>query len=176
MTPEHKLKIAEGRRKAKEKRDAAKLSVVLDVNKDDKTENKTAVDKATPRRPKRTSLSEERNIMNVEGIPDGYHARWMVDDGNKILKMQERGYEFLLDYKGKRIVVGDKRVDPNRQTGSIVSKITGTDKTGKPQISYLMVTRQEWYDEDYNFKQSQIDETVEQIFRKQKSDGLVEMK
>lgn len=166
LSPEHKEKIRLGREKALAEKKAANADI--DVAKSD-----NAVDKAKPNRPVRKhSLADAQNIMTVEGTPDGYKGRWVNDTGNQVLKRRELGYEFTLDSPDGRIAVGDKGVDPNRQTGSVVSKIVGTDKTGKPLVSYWMVQRLEWYDDDQAFKQKQIDEKVKGLYEQADKDGL----
>lgn len=164
LSEEHKQKMAEGRRRAAEKKAA----------KEDKAEEgETAVDKAK-KRPRRTPLWEAKDIMTVDGIPDGYIGRWVNDTDNNVMKLQERGYEFVMDTPNGRVTVGEKRVDPNRQTGSVVSKIVGNDKNGKPLTAYLMVQRQEWYEEDQQYKQSEIDQVVKQIVDRNEADGLMD--
>lgn len=197
MTQELKDKMAAGRARAAEARRNRQLEPAVDILNQAgllASAEEPAIleieeppaDRQTPdlpsqiaedqaHRPKRVSLADKRNILTTENVPSGYIARWVNDEGKRIHDRQEAGYMFVLDTPRGRVVVGDRQVDPTRQTGSIVSKVVGTDATGKPLISYLMVQRDDWYQADQKTKQSEIDKVMEQIRSQEQSSGLVRM-
>jgi len=183
LSSDHLAKLAEGRRRAKAERAEREAARAVVGNQAD-THSETAVDEAktigadSPGtiRQRRTSLRELRNTMTVEKCPAGYCGRWVNDDKNRVYDLQERGYMFAMDTPSGRIAVGDRKVDANRQTGSIVSKLVGTDGFGKPLTAYFMLQRLEWYEEDQKFKQEKLDEKMEGMLKREKDEGLIPVK
>lgn len=170
LSKEHLQKLADGRAKAKAAKAAQKEAASQDTGK----APETAEDEATPR-PKRLSLRDKhRNVLTTHDVPPGYVGRWVNDHGTRTRDLRERGYMFVLDTGRKRVLVGDAKVDPQRQTGTIVSKLTKQmDASGRAVVCYLMAQRQEDYDEDQAFKQEKIAETEKQLRRDAQKDGLV---
>lgn len=171
LSPEHLAKLAAGRAKSRANK---KANISAKADTPDTTHSEIAVDEArNSLRPRRTSLKEHRNTMTVEGVPAGYLGRWVNDDGNRLHTVQDRGYQFVFDTPKGRICVGDRKVDANRQTGTIVSKIVGTSASGKPLVAYLMAQKQEWYDEDQKYKQELVDQREKALHEQDRADGLV---
>ena len=97
-------------------------------------------------RPERTPLAN-RSVLGVRGKEPGYVYRVVNDVGDRITTFQEAGYEVVTD---KTVSIGDRRVGRASQDGSPVSLPVGGGVTG-----FLMRQRQEDYDEDQAFKESQ---------------------
>lgn len=97
-------------------------------------------------RPQRTPLAN-RSVLGVRGKEPGYVYRVVNDVGDRITTFQEAGYEVVTD---KTVSIGDRRVGRASQDGSPVSLPVGGGVTG-----FLMRQRQEDYDEDQAFKESQ---------------------
>ena len=112
----------------------------------------TRATKRPSRTSKRTPVDGNRDILTVDGIPEGYVGRWVNDVDDRLQRFQDAGYEFL-DAKGTK--VGDKTVDGSGEESneSVISR-----NVGKGRVSYLMVQKEEWYDEDQQAKQTSVDE------------------
>lgn len=119
-----------------------------------------AVDEA---RPKRTPVSGNRNILTVDKIPAGKVARWVNDDGNRLLKFLQGGWEFVTD---TGIGVGEKTVEASRGVGSVVYRLVGTKAGNEPLYAYLMIISKEWYDEDQIAKEVNLRADESEIFSK----------
>ena len=81
----------------------------------------------------------------VADVGPGYVGRWINDMGGRIARAQEGGWEFALDHA---IDAEDKRR----------SRVVGTQDNGNPMTAYLMMIREEFYDEDQALKQVPLDE------------------
>lgn len=111
---------------------------------------------ATPKnRPKRTPLAQ-RNIMTVssnllsELKRRGLHPHWVNDQGDRIQAATEAGYQFV----DADVKVGDERVAEPGKIGSAVCKSVGGGTK-----AYLMVTREEYYQEDRQALDRKVDES-----------------
>lgn len=119
--------------------------------------------KAANKRPERTPISGNRDILTVDGKDEEYVYRWMNDMDNRIQRALDGGYNFVTD-DGKQ--VGTRQVDnPNSNVGSVVSK-----DVGKGVTSYLMALPRDLYEQDQAAKHSDIDST-EASLRKSGQDG-----
>jgi hypothetical protein len=102
-------------------------------------------------RTKRTPISGRRNILTVRGKDESFHYRWVSDDEmGRIDAFKEAGYEAVSD----DVKVGEKRVDNATPIGSAV---TTPSKDGRKLV--LMRIKKEWYKEDQEAKQRDINET-----------------
>jgi hypothetical protein len=101
-------------------------------------------------RPSRTSINGTRHILNVQGKEPGYEYRFVLDQGDRIRQMEERGYEIVRD---KTVKVGDKRVSNPTADGTPVQVSGGGGTT-----LYLMRIKSDWYLEDQATKQKQVDD------------------
>ena len=114
---------------------------------------------------RRTPVSGKRDILTARNVPEGYVARWVNDTGNRIQEFLDAGYEFL--DKSSNITVGDETVDSSNGVDSRISKKVDYDMiNNRPIEGYLMIQRQDWYDEDQEAKQREIDE-IDQSMRKE---------
>lgn len=113
-------------------------------------------------RPKRTPVSQARDVLSVE-MPSGKVGRWVNDQGNRLQKFLQGGWEFVTD---KGTVVGEKTVEASRGVGSVVHRLVGTKENHEPLYAYLMVISKEWYDDDQDAKERQIRSYEDEIFSK----------
>ena len=130
-------------------------------------------DKVTNIRPKRTPMSGPRNIMTVEGLPEGFEYRWINDQDNRIQRAIAGGWDHVINTDG-RYKIGDRQADPQHQIGAVVSKLVGTDKFGKPLTAYFMAIREDWYLEDQLAKQREIEKNMKALDTEARNAGLVE--
>lgn len=86
----------------------------------------------------------DRNILTIEGKEPGFHYCIVNDSRRNLQEYQEAGYEFVTH----PVTIGDEKVTASRDKDGKVSKIVGTDQQGKPIRAYLMRIKQEWYNED----------------------------
>ena len=106
-------------------------------------------------RVRRTAINGPRNVLTVKGQEPGYRYRIVNDTGDRIKEMEELGYELVSD---KNIKVGDKRVAVPTAEGSHIRSAVGTHPSGEPMYGYVMRIKDEWYQEDQQAKQKQVDE------------------
>lgn len=112
-------------------------------------------------RPTRIPVGANRDVLTVEGIPDGKVARWVNDSEGRIQKFLEGGYEFVTE---DGITVGTRTIDNNelrKKGGSVKSKPMGQGIT-----AYLMAIDKDFYTEDQGVKASEIAENESDMFRK----------
>ena len=116
-------------------------------------------------RPRRTPLAA-RNRLSVRNLEPGYHYRVvnanLETDPDRVNAFIEQGYEIVPRDKAGQI--GDKRVDTASALGS-----TSEISVGQGTKAILMRIKDEWYKEDQDAKQRQIDE-MESTMRSEKAD------
>jgi hypothetical protein len=92
--------------------------------------------------------------LAVTGIPEGYVGRWINHDGERVQQALNAGYIPVL----KDGSLGDIEVSGGdlAHEDEWVSKAVGETQFGK-LTAYLMAIRKEWYEENQQTKQSDID-------------------
>jgi len=93
-------------------------------------------------------------------IPEGKVGRWFNDVEDRIQRAERGGYDFVRD----PVKVGEDPDDRNRDLGSKVCKVVGTQDDGSPITGYLMVIDKELYDKDQAEKQKRLDKVDAQIY------------
>lgn len=101
-------------------------------------------------KPKRVPMGR-RNILTVNGLKDTdeFHYHWFNDNGDRLHKCREAGYEFVLK---SGLTAGDATIETARGTDSIMKK-----GVGGGQIAYLMKIPLEFYKQDQAAKQVEVD-------------------
>lgn len=110
----------------------------------------------------RVTLKEQKDVQTVEYNHKGYIPRWFNDDdSNRIMKAQSRGWKPVTD----EVLVGDVGAKNQNQTlGSGARKQVSVDKrTGEPLYAILMEIKEEYYNEDFEYKQSIEDKKMEAL-------------
>jgi hypothetical protein len=111
-------------------------------------------------RPSRVPLSG-RNRLAVKNKEEGYVYRYvnanLENDPDRVERMQAAGYEIVPQAVAGKL--GDSRVDNATPIGSSASIAVGQGTR-----AILMRIRQDWYKEDQNTKQHEID-AIEQTMR-----------
>lgn len=111
--------------------------------------------------PKRRIPVGSKNVMNVPQIP-GYKTRWVNDvrEGQRMTTFTDAGYEFVMkgetDTSGLSIQAG-----ADTPVGTPISK-----NVGGGVKAFLMKQREEFYNEDQQAKQRNIDQLENSIRRK----------
>lgn len=109
---------------------------------------KEAISKAPSGRVTRTPLGK-RNVLTVKGQDPNFHYRIVNDQGDRVQRFLDAGYELV---SANDVQVGDKRVNQAKGTGSNAEvSVGGGDK------AFVMRIKKEWYEEDQNVKQAEID-------------------
>lgn len=116
---------------------------------------------ANVKRPTRTPLGQ-RSRLNVTGKEPGFQYRIVNDNEGRVQDFIDAGYEIVTDNK---VSVGDKRIANPTQEGTPVKV-----HVGGGQQAYLMRIKDEWYKEDQNVKQAQINELEESMKTQSKAD------
>lgn len=108
-------------------------------------------------RPKRTPINK-RDILSIKGKEPGYVYRITNDTGDRIEDLKERGYELV---PASDLRIGDKRINAATPEGSYAQV-----SVGGGQKAFVMRIKQEWYDEDQEAKQTEVNK-LEQSMRQQ---------
>lgn len=101
----------------------------------------------------RVPIGASRDITNVHDTPEGYIDRWVNDDGDRINKFKQAGYELV-----ETAQVGSSHVDGSHAESGVVSK-----DMGKGVTAYQMRQRQDYYDKDQAAKQVVVDSTEDSM-------------
>lgn len=159
MTEEHKQKLAEGRRKARERREAEAAGG---------SEEKPTQSREGRRPRRRTARDGYRDILTFN-VPEGKVGRWVndIDGGRNVHRFLDLGWEFLRDDGQTTTEVGEDRVDSNREPGSVIKRQVNRDGT----VAFAMVIDKDWYEEDQAIKQQIVDERERAIHEELKEKG-----
>ena len=120
------------------------------------TELNDAKKTAETRETMRVPIGANRDITNVHDTPNGYIDRWVNDDGDRVNKFKQAGYEMVDSAK-----IGSSNVDGSHAENGVVSKDMGKDVT-----AYLMRQKLDYYEEDQAEKQKIVDGTEDSMRRK----------
>ena len=113
---------------------------------------KTTEVKPRPRR--RTGIAGPRNVLTVEGKEDGFKYRVVNVQGDRVERMQDRGYEVVTH----AVRVGDSRAGKAGSIGSAVEINIGGGRKAT-----LMRIKDEFYKEDLVDKEALVKRTEEQM-------------
>lgn len=116
-------------------------------------------------RKERIPVSGPRDILTVKGKDANYAYRWVKDIPGRIQRFLDGGYE-VVNHDAQ---VGQRTVDSGSKVGSAVTRNDGSNQL------VLMRIPIEWYNEDQEAKQEQID-ALEDSMRAEggRNDGLGE--
>lgn len=110
-------------------------------------QNKEATKTASGRDKKRVPITGKQPLA-VRGKEPGYMYRVVNDVDDRILEMQDAGYEVV---RGGDATVGDKRVDRATEPGTVKQFSVGGGTK-----AVLMRIPEEWYHEDQEAKMSRL--------------------
>jgi hypothetical protein len=113
---------------------------------------------AAPQRTRRGPIAV-RNKLSIAKRDPNYHYRIVNDRDSRIEDFIEQGYEVVTDAK-----VGDKRVDNAAPIGS-----NGSISVGGGVRAVTMRIRKDWYEEDQQIKQAEIDKLEQTMNAEAKS-------
>lgn len=114
-------------------------------------------------RVRRSSVNGIRNVLKIEGKEPGYEYRVVNDVGDRIAQLEEIGYEIVKDNK---VSVGNRRIANPTKEGSPVKVSVGGGVSG-----YVMRIKSEFYDEDRQAKDAQIDNLEKGTFREARANA-----
>ena len=97
----------------------------------------------------RAAINGRRNKLTVTGKEPGFEYRIVNDTDDRIMELQERGYEIVTH----SATVGDKRVGVPKKEGSPIEISVGGGRK-----AYVMRIKKEWYDEDQAAKQELVND------------------
>lgn len=114
-------------------------------------------------RPKRISVNQQRDKLNVLGLDtDNFYYRWVNDMDDRLFTFKQAGYEFV--DKSEIKSSGDPTVDTSKGTDSRIRKGVGGGLT-----AYLMKLPWEYKKQDDAEREAEILET-ERSMRRLKSE------
>jgi hypothetical protein len=99
------------------------------------------------------------NFNDIHGKYKNHNLRWFNDDGDRLFKAKQAGYEFVTR---DDVSVGTSS-DGNTDNGNYVSITVGSGRDNRPMRSFLMAIPLEYYREDQKAKQKLTDEIDRQI-------------
>ena len=105
-------------------------------------------------RTRRTPING-RNVLTVTGKEAGYKYRVVNDAGDRIAQFIEAGYELV---EADKVQVGDRRINAATPEGSKAQV-----SIGNGEKAFVMRIREDWYKEDQQAKQSEIDKLEQSI-------------
>lgn len=125
--------------------------------------------KTRKKRPERAKVGGGRDLLNVrftdKSMDKNYATRWVNDEPSRIMHLQERGYEFVRWDEVEK--VGDKSINNVTHDSEYVSKDVGTWGGGR-MTAYLMKIPREYFEEDQQEKQKEVDEIERQLYPQKK--------
>lgn len=121
---------------------------------------------AETKRVRRTPINGIRNKLSITGADPSMHYLWAMDQDDRLLRLQDQGYQFVSKDK---VAVGDKRVADATPMGD-----AQTLKNRNGDTQYLMAIPKEWFDEDQSRKATEVDSKEESLF--QNPEGLNKLK
>lgn len=125
-------------------------------------------ERKTASRAERVPLGVPRSKMSVPNRP-GFVRRWVNDNGSRLHAAQQAGYEFVDDPSLK---VGDQTQTMNSDLGGAISQVVGKREDGSSMRAYLMEIPDEFYQEDQQAKQAQVDQ-IDQAIKTGNIEGTV---
>lgn len=114
------------------------------------------------KRPERAKVGAGRDVLSVRGKDPNYQYRWVNDEGGRIMDLQERGYEFVRWDEIER--VGDASITNVAHDTEHVAKDVGNMSGHGRLRAYLMKIPNEYFEEDQQEKQKQVDEIEQQLY------------
>lgn len=122
---------------------------------------KEPIAKAPRQRPQRAPLGT-RQPLRVRDKDPNYEYRIVNDVDDRVLELQERGYEVVPKSAGN---IGDKRVDVSTPDSSAATRSVGNGIRG-----VLMRIPKDWYQEDQEAKQERVNASERTIKEKASSE------
>ena len=101
----------------------------------------------------RVPMNAMQAKLSVRHKEPGFQYRWVNDDHGRIANAQAAGYEFVED-----VAIAAERAGTNAESDTRVSFPAGLRRDNTPMNTYLMKTREEFYNEDQAAKQSSVDQ------------------
>lgn len=105
-------------------------------------------------RPQRIPVGQG-NVLTVKGQEEGYIYRFVNDEGDRIAKFLDAGYEIV---GADKVRVGDKRVNSATPEGTSAQAVVGNGRK-----AVVMRIRKEWYDEDQQAKQDRVNKLEQSL-------------
>ncbi len=116
-------------------------------------------------RPRRTPIAK-RNRLEIQNKEAGYVYRIVNDVDDRVLQLQEQGYEIVPNAKVGAI--GNRRVDNPTALGS-----SSHISVGQGTKAVVMRQREEFYREDQQIKQQTVDDTEQSMKNPQADYGSI---
>lgn len=116
-------------------------------------------------RPRRTPIAK-RNRLEIQNKEAGYVYRIVNDVDDRVLQLQEQGYEIVPNAKVGAI--GNRRVDNPTALGS-----SSHISVGQGTKAVVMRQREEFYREDQEIKQQTVDDTEQSMKNPQADYGSI---
>ena len=120
------------------------------------------VQPASRRPARRTPVTGPRAVLRASKEIPGFKLRVVNDVGDRVEYMKEKGYVVVTD---QSIRLGDRRAGKAGSVGTPVEV-----SVGQGTKAVLMAQRDEWYEEDQQIKQEQVDSDEESMYQRAKTE------
>ena len=118
-------------------------------------------------RSNRVPLGVPRRKLEVDPSmmdPDKVY-RWINDKHDRLNAADRAGYEFVSTSAGAVGSAGSAEIAQGTSVDSRISRVVGSDESGRPIRAYLMAIDKVWYEEDQRAKAAQLDSIEASIKR-----------
>lgn len=112
-----------------------------------------------PTRNKRVPFGVPQTKLSVNNTIDGFHLHWVNDENSRLFQAEQGGYQF----------VDPSEVGVAGERESRVKVLVGSNADGSPMFAYLMKIPMEYYLEDQQILQGQLDQ-IDKAIRSGKFD------
>jgi hypothetical protein len=122
----------------------------------------------------RVPFGVQRKKLNIDAETEkrlkaqGLRPRWIKDEGagSRLIAAEQGGYDFVMT---EGVELGDAKEAQERDRR--IKYMTGTNKDGSPQYSYLMAIPEEYFQEDKAKKES-VNRMVDDAIRGGQTPGV----
>jgi len=134
------------------------MSTMQENSKAKLTAREESEEKRAPRTPM-GGATLRTSFNDIHGKYKDHNLRWFNDEGDRLFRAKQAGYEFVV----REGVSTGSSGDSNTDNSNYVSQTVGSSRDGKPMRAFLMAIPLEYYREDQKAKQKLTDEIDRQI-------------
>jgi hypothetical protein len=136
-----------------------KVEIMIETKEVIRTEQER---KETQTTRQRIPFGVPRQKLHVNGEIPGYHLYIVNDAPGRIDAALQGGYDFVT---AGEVQIDDRVVPSNKDLGSKIKWLVGTNEDNSPLYAYLMKIKQEFYEEDQKALEELNNRTDEAIKR-----------
>lgn len=108
------------------------------------------------------NFDKRLDVYGVDINLPGFKTRWCNDDGDRIMRMQVLGYEFV---KRTEVAINQKLTPLNQDMGEYIAVYVGKNSDGGPMRAYLMKIPEDLFNKR-QARQQRKDDQIEDAIRR----------